>query len=214
LPAGATNGAPRPVRHELDQLGPREALRLRARWLHELTARVAREVGIRLAARGVVSGPGDVELLTLAELEVAVRDGVVPIALDDRRLPPGAPLPAAFRLAGERPVPVAPSGGKTGKGVSPGRAVGPAYQGPLPAPAGSVLVVATLDPGLAPHLPRLAGLVAETGNALSHLAILARELGLPCVVGHAGARERFSSGTALIVDGTTGEVAPVEERRP
>ena len=215
LPAGAANAAPRPARRELDQLGPREALRLRARWLHELTARVARELGIRLAARGVVSGPGDVELLTLAELDVAVRDGVVPMALDDRRLPNGAPLPAAFRLAGERPVPVSPSGGKSspGKGVSPGRAVGPAYQGPLPAPAGSVLVVATLDPGLAPHLPRLAGLVAETGNALSHLAILARELGLPCVVGHAGARERFPSGTALIVDGTTGEVAPVEERR-
>jgi phosphohistidine swiveling domain-containing protein len=215
LPADTANVAPRPVRHELDQLGPREALRLRARWLHELTARVARELGIRLAARGVVSGPGDVELLTLAELEVAVRDGVVPIALDDRRLPPGAPLPAAFRLAGERPVPVSPSGGKSspGKGVSPGRAVGPVYQGPLPAPAGSVLVVATLDPGLAPQLPRLAGLVAETGNALSHLAILARELGVPCVVGHTGARERFSPGTALIVDGTTGEVAPVEERR-
>ena len=52
----------------------------------------------------------------------------------------------------------------------------------------------------------------ETGNALSHLAILARELGVPCVVGQTGARERFPSGTALIIDGTTGEVAPVEER--
>ena len=214
LPAAAS-GAPLPARHGLDQLGPREALRLRARWLHELTARAALELGIRLAARGVVAGPGDVGLLTLAELEVAVNDGVVPIGIDDRRLQPSAPLPAAFRLAGDRPVPVTSPGRKQsspGKGASPGRAVGPAYHGPLPAPPGSVLVVATLDPGLAPHLGGLAGLVAETGNALSHLAILARELGVPCVVGHAGAREEFPSGKTLVVDGTTGEVAPLEER--
>jgi pyruvate,water dikinase len=76
-----------------------------------------------------------------------------------------------------------------------------------------VLVVATLDPGLAPHLSGLAGLVAETGSALSHLAILARELDVPCVVGHTGARERFPSGTALMLDGTTGEVVAVEEDR-
>ena len=60
-------------------------------------------------------------------------------------------------------------------------------------------------------LAGLAGLVAETGSALSHLAILARELEIPCVVGHAGARERFPSGTALMLDGTTGEVMAVEE---
>jgi pyruvate,water dikinase len=213
LPA-ATVGPTGPARPGLDGLGPRETLRLRARWLHELTARAALELGIRLAARGVFADPGDVGLLTLAELEVAVQDGVVPAGIDARRLPPGPPLPSMFRLGGDRPVPVAPAGGKQsspGKGASPGRAVGPAYHGPLPAPPGSVLVVPTLDPGLAPHLSQLAGLLAETGNALSHLAILAREFGVPCVVGYAGARERFPAGTALILDGTTGEAAPLEE---
>jgi pyruvate,water dikinase len=72
-------------------------------------------------------------------------------------------------------------------------------------------VVSTLDTGLAPYLGDLAGLVAETGSALSHLAILARELGVPCVVGYAGARERFAPGSALVVDGTTGEVAFLEK---
>jgi pyruvate,water dikinase len=75
---------------------------------------------------------------------------------------------------------------------------------------GGVLVVRTLDPGLAPVLARLSGLVAETGTVLSHLAILARELGVPTVVGVADAVDRFPPGTRLVVDGTTGDVQVVE----
>jgi rifampicin phosphotransferase len=203
-----------PARAGVDSLGPRESMRLRARWLHELTARAALELGGRLTARGVLEGPGDVGLLTLPELDAAVRDGVVPADTDEHRLRLSPPLPAAFRLAGERPVPVTPTGGRgssAGRGASPGRVAALAYQGPLPAPPGSVLVVATLDPGLAAHLGGLAGLVAETGSPLSHLAILARELGVPCVVGHAGARDRFPTGMALVLDGTTGEAHPLED---
>jgi pyruvate,water dikinase len=48
--------------------------------------------------------------------------------------------------------------------------------------------------------------VAETGSVLSHLAILAREFGVPTVVGVAGAVTRFPPGTPIVVDGTTGEV--------
>ena len=207
-PAGPGGGLP--------SLGPREALRLRARWLHELTVRTALELGRRLTARGVLQNPSDVGLLTLAELKAATRSGAVPSGIDTRCLRAGPPLPAVFRLAGERPVAVSLSRGKgaaAGRGASPGRATGPAYQGPLPAPPGSVLVVGTLDPGLAPHLGRLAGLVAETGNALSHLAILARELGVPCVVACPAARDRFPSGTPLLVDGSTGEVTALEDGR-
>jgi pyruvate,water dikinase len=216
LPAGvvAPIGA---ARGGVAALGPREALRLRARWLHELTLRASLELGLRLTARGVLGRPADVGLLSLAELEASMHDGVPPPGIEDRRLPLSPPLPAVFRLAGGRAVPVAFPGGKgpaLGRGASPGRAAGPAYQGPLPAPPGSVLVVGTLDPGLAPHLRGLAGLVAETGSALSHLAILAREFGVPCVVGQTGARERFPSGTALMIDGTTGEVIAVEEENP
>jgi phosphoenolpyruvate-protein kinase (PTS system EI component) len=74
-----------------------------------------------------------------------------------------------------------------------------------PAP-GSVLVVETLDPRLAPLLGGLSGLVAATGSPLSHLAILARELGVPTVVGVGDALRRFPPGTELLVDGLTGEV--------
>ena len=74
-----------------------------------------------------------------------------------------------------------------------------------------VLVVRTLEPGLAGLLPRAAGLVAETGSVLSHLAILARELGVPTVVGVSDALERFPSGSTVIVDGSTGEVTRLHE---
>ncbi|MDQ4024333.1 MAG: PEP-utilizing enzyme, partial [Actinomycetota bacterium] len=76
---------------------------------------------------------------------------------------------------------------------------------------GRVLVVATLDPDLATILPRLAGLVSETGSVLSHLAIMAREYGVPAVVGVPDAVARFPAGARISVDGTTGEVKLVEE---
>jgi phosphoenolpyruvate-protein kinase (PTS system EI component) len=60
-------------------------------------------------------------------------------------------------------------------------------------------------------LPRVAALVAETGNPLAHVAILAREANVPTVVGVAGATDRFSPGTVVRVDGATGEVTAVTE---
>ena len=51
-----------------------------------------------------------------------------------------------------------------------------------------------------------AGLIAETGSALSHLAILAREAGVPTVVGVADARSLYPPGTRVVVDGTSGEI--------
>ena len=49
---------------------------------------------------------------------------------------------------------------------------------------------------------------AETGSILSHLAILAREFGVPTVVGVENAVGRFPAGTTVVVDGSTGEVTP------
>jgi rifampicin phosphotransferase len=85
------------------------------------------------------------------------------------------------------------------------------HGGEGPPDAGAVLVVRTLDPDLAPLLPHLGGLVAETGSFLSHLAILAREFGVPTAVGVEDAVARFPAGTTVMVDGTTGEVAEVDD---
>ena len=55
-------------------------------------------------------------------------------------------------------------------------------------------------------IPQLSGLVAETGSPLSHLAMLAREFGVPTVVGKVGAVGVMHDGDVVEVDGSTGEV--------
>ena len=70
----------------------------------------------------------------------------------------------------------------------------------------AILVTRHLEPQLAPLLGDLVGLVSETGSALSHLAILAREVGVPTVVGVPDAVGRFPPGTTLEIDGATGEI--------
>lgn len=189
----------------------REELRLRARFVHELTARVAGELGSRLARRDLLSSPESVRWLGLHELEAAVTGGLVPDDLDARpQAARTAPLPSAFRLtAGGVVVPLEEKGGREGQGAGGGRTLGPVH-GEGTVEAGEVLVVRTLDPGLAALLPGLGGLVAETGSVLSHLAILARELAVPTVVGVPDALNRFPAGSLVVVDGTTGEVSMAE----
>jgi pyruvate,water dikinase len=135
-----------------------------------------------------------------------------PEGLAERGEAAGPPLPAAFRLTATGavvPLHAGTHGGPAGLGAGGGRGEGVVHGGDdLPEP-GAILVVRTLDPGLAPLLPRLGGLVAETGSVLSHLAILARELGVPTVVGVPDAVTRFPAGTHVVVDGTAGEVTAV-----
>ena len=80
-----------------------------------------------------------------------------------------------------------------------------------PPKPGDVLVVRTLSPTLAAHLPVVAGIVSETGSVLSHLAILAREYDVPTVVAVGDALHRFPVGTRLLVDGDSGEVRVLTE---
>lgn len=186
-------------------LGPREALRLRIRWLHELSSRAAWELGARLAANGRLPTQHAVADIDLPMLSQAVQSRL--------RAAPGPgpssspPLPSRFRLttSGQAVAVHERRGRSDGTGAGGGRGSGLVAHGPNP-PSGSVLVVATLDPRLAPALGGLHGLVAETGSPLSHLAILAREHGVPTVVGVDDALRRFPPGTELLVDGATGEV--------
>jgi pyruvate,water dikinase len=192
----------------VDDLGPREALRLRGRWLQELGGRVASELGRRAVDRGL--DPATVPLLTVAELAAVAGGAPVPVDVEARAVVAGPPLPAAFRVADDGtvvPQRVPGSAPGAGQGAGGGRGAGVVAElGESPPPPGTVLVVGTLEPALAGALPGLAGLVAETGSVLSHLAITARELGVPTVVGVPDARARFPAGVRLLVDGTTGAV--------
>jgi len=211
------DGAPTltPVAEPTDEAAVvREALRLRARWVQELTARAAWELGRRLVRAGVIDDRATVRRMTVDELRAAVRSRTVPADLAERTDPATdrpKPLPARFRLTATGvPVAVAPpTADPAGVGAGGGVGSGPVHIGDDP-PAGAVLVVAHLDPRLATVVPRLGGLVAETGSPLSHLAILAREHGVPTVVGHEGATARYAPGQTVEVDGTTGTVRALE----
>jgi pyruvate, water dikinase len=72
--------------------------------------------------------------------------------------------------------------------------------------AGGILVSRAIDPNWLPWLKVAAGFVSEQGGMTSHGAILARELGIPAVVGVAGATRSIETGDSVLVDGDTGEV--------
>ncbi len=71
---------------------------------------------------------------------------------------------------------------------------------------GEVLVAATTNVGWTPLFPLAAAVVTDVGATLSHAAIVARELGVPAVVGCGTATERLRTGMRVRVDGTAGTV--------
>jgi pyruvate,water dikinase len=72
---------------------------------------------------------------------------------------------------------------------------------------GEILVAPSTDPGWTPLFLTAGGLVMEMGGPNSHGAVVAREYGIPAVVGVPDATSRISSGQSITVDGATGTVA-------
>lgn len=71
---------------------------------------------------------------------------------------------------------------------------------------GDVMVATTTTPAWTPLFPSLAALITETGGILSHAAIVAREYGIPTVVGVERATSLLHDGLPVRVDGERGEV--------
>jgi pyruvate,water dikinase len=188
----------------------REALRLRVRWMHELSGRAAWALGERLAASGDLTEPGLIRHMNLEHVEAVAtnRAVVVPALVASHEHDFGAPLPAWFQISDiGRPIRAqcaSEVGGGTGAGGGVG--AGPVTYDTADPPNGSVLVTTTLTPGLGPLLSRLNGIVAETGSVLSHLAILARESQVATVVGYARATADLPEGAVVEVDGESGRV--------
>lgn len=136
-------------------------------------------------------------------------------------LPPSAArMQRAIDLALRLMFAVPPKPEKTGQqlkgfGVSPGVFEGPARVildvADLPSvQEGDVLVTPSTGPTFNVVLPLLRAIVTERGGALSHAAIVAREYGIPAVVGCPGATGAVKTGTRVRVDGTKGEMWVIE----
>ena len=186
----------------------------------------ARAYGAKLALAGDLDDPEDIFYLTAMEVLTGLPDDAKSLIRARREqraeyqsldVPeswvgpatahPRAPAPAA--------APEAPSTGDSnmleGLGVSPGIAEGPArvILGPDGIPdvePGEILVCPTTDPSWAPAMLIAAALVIDVGGALSHGAIVARELGVPCVINTGTGTTTLRTGDHLKVDGTSGRV--------
>jgi len=75
---------------------------------------------------------------------------------------------------------------------------------------GEILVTSTTNVGWTPLFPRAAAVVTDIGGSLSHAAIVARELGIPAVVGCGDATSRLQTGDRVLVDGRRGVVEILE----
>jgi pyruvate,water dikinase len=71
---------------------------------------------------------------------------------------------------------------------------------------GDILVCQMTNPAWVVLFTKIAGLVTDTGGTTSHPAVLAREFGIPAVVGTSEATRRISTGDRIRVDGTAGVV--------
>jgi len=112
--------------------------------------------------------------------------------------------------------------GATGKALTTGRAVGEKIaSGPVRIIAdarqladfkpGEILVADSTTPDWEPVMKIAAGIVTERGGRTCHAAIVARELGIPAVVGAAGAKEALKSGATVTISCAEGDVGRVYE---
>jgi pyruvate,water dikinase len=212
----------------------RENLRLERTRVFGRARRILRAMGAQLAAGGALDEPGDVFFLTIEEVLGAVEGGAPGFDLrglvalrraegatvrftgtaPERILTRGAVVLSPTVVAGAPPPPRdATADGRRRQGVAcaPGTATGLARVIGDPradtVSPGEILVARHTDPGWIAHFTNAAAIVVERGSLLSHSAIVARELGIPCVVGLKGATDWIASGERLEVDGRSGWVA-------
>ncbi len=178
------------------------------------------ELGRRLAELGILERADDIFHLRFEELEAidgswpppaeraeALRQAACRRAARRRELAstPLVALPSLFRPQPGEEVLVAGMPGSPGVAEGPVRVVrDPAAFGSLL--PGEVLVAPYTNPSWTPLFTRAAAVVVDTGAAMSHAAIVAREYGVPAVMGTGDGTRRLSDGQWVRVDGSRGQV--------
>jgi pyruvate,water dikinase len=199
---------------------------------YPLLRQMLRELGRRFAAGGMIDTPDDVFWLREDEVEGAAArldrgqrltclSGAIPQRTSAwraaRRVTPPRMLPQVKFLGLDvEKIKAARArrrdgGTLTGVAASPGRVTAPArvLHGPedfAQMKAGDVLVAAITTPAWTPLFVRAAAIVTDVGGPLSHGSIVAREYGIPAVLGTGSATRSIRSGQIITVDGSAGVV--------
>ncbi|MFZ6028142.1 MAG: PEP/pyruvate-binding domain-containing protein [Chloroflexota bacterium] len=212
---------------------------------YPLLREVLHELGRRFVAAGMLEGPDDIYWLNKDEIDHLVAGKHLahpPVgerkALHTRlkQVIPPPMIPVKERVMGIKvdtfiAHDAGTQGGNVLQGIaaSPGRVTAPArvLRGPEDfgqMRPGEVLVAGTTTPAWTPLFAMASAVVTDIGGPLSHGSIVAREYGIPAVMGTGAATKRIHSGDTITVDGSRGEVilagadvgvsAPTEWRLP
>jgi pyruvate,water dikinase len=197
--------------------------------------RMLREVGLRMVAAGAMAEPDEVFWLQWEEVEAAARlldagergedyRGAIAERHESWQRERGATPPVALPVKGGArflgldftrwmPARSGQAAGNTirGIGASPGKVTGPAsvIHGPEEFDQmnpGDILVANITTPAWTPLFAMASGIVTDVGGPLSHSSIVAREYGVPAVLGTGVATQRIQSGQQITVDGDGGVV--------
>lgn len=184
-------------------------------------------VGTELAGAGLLDVAEDIFFLNLSDARLALGGSDFRAVVRERRalyeqemgrrhiprvlLSDGTELEAEQRVPGEA-TGAEISGSPASSGVVTAKAR--VILDPLGArlEPGEILVTPSTDPGWTPLFLTAGGLVMEMGGAMSHGAVVAREYGIPAVVGVHGATERITTGQTITVNGSSGLITIEPEK--
>jgi pyruvate,water dikinase len=190
----------------------------------DLAKRAILEEGARLVRAGILRSPDEVFWFSLEELEGILRTRQVDRAvLDARRdrferdtaLRPPRVITSEGEVVTATAGAVVPEGALAGTvasaGVVEGRARVVLKLEESKLEKGEILVAPYTDPAWTPLFPLASGLVTEVGGLMTHGAVVAREYGIPAVVGVDRATEAIPDGSLVRVNGTEGYVEIVRQ---
>ena len=203
----------------------RERFRFNRAQTFNLSRKSFDAIGNALAAEGLLAEARDIYWLTDTEVDelvnthAPVQDGKTIVAMRKLQFEQYEKKDKALavhgtgRIAGMHQInieAVSLDGSISGKGVAPGEITAEVIVvkefDPTVDVRGKVLVVHYIDPGWTLLFTQAAGIVAERGNALSHAAIIAREIGIPAIVAAPNATNDLKTGDLVTINGSTGVI--------
>jgi pyruvate,water dikinase len=181
----------------------------------DIARAASRRLGVLLAQDGRLQDPEDVFYLTRDELLgtwPSIAQDLVASRRERRTRYDQLAIPQSFRGVAPTTTPEIDSDTETidGTAAGPGVVEGLARVITNPDDAhveeGEILIAHDTDPSWASLMFLSAGLVADIGGIMSHTAVVARELAIPCVVNTKHATRTLKTGDRIRLDGTRGQV--------